>query len=135
MFGSFRFIFWSSIKHFEKFCFDFDGRFGVESAPAIVFLKDPGIKPVVYHGLFLLCCSAWEPFYLCSVLHLNNHAMISGLQVQLTIQCFWILWKKIKSKVSQIYGFESIDCPFLGLTTCLKSCLHFCLWFVEKGVG
>ncbi|GLU12402.1 hypothetical protein SLE2022_290870 [Rubroshorea leprosula] len=26
--------------------------FGVESAPAIVFLKDPGVKPVVYHGLF-----------------------------------------------------------------------------------
>ncbi|KAK4264169.1 hypothetical protein QN277_025380 [Acacia crassicarpa] len=26
------------------------GAFGVESAPAIVFLKDPGIKPVVYHG-------------------------------------------------------------------------------------
>ncbi|KAA8542456.1 hypothetical protein F0562_023408 [Nyssa sinensis] len=24
--------------------------FGVESAPAIVFLKDPGVKPVVYHG-------------------------------------------------------------------------------------
>ncbi|GFZ03571.1 DNAJ heat shock N-terminal domain-containing protein [Actinidia rufa] len=26
-------------------------RFGVESAPAIVFLKEPGIKPVVYHEL------------------------------------------------------------------------------------
>lgn len=26
--------------------------FGVESAPAIVFLKDPGLKPVVYHGFF-----------------------------------------------------------------------------------
>ncbi|XP_038972003.1 uncharacterized protein LOC103705749 isoform X2 [Phoenix dactylifera] len=25
-------------------------RFGVESAPAIAFLKDPGLKPVVYHG-------------------------------------------------------------------------------------
>ncbi|XP_028071606.1 uncharacterized protein LOC114273969 isoform X2 [Camellia sinensis] len=25
-------------------------RFGVESAPAIVFLKKHGIKPVVYHG-------------------------------------------------------------------------------------
>ncbi|CAK9138135.1 unnamed protein product [Ilex paraguariensis] len=24
--------------------------FGVESAPAIVFLRDPGVKPVVYHG-------------------------------------------------------------------------------------
>ncbi|KAL3813005.1 hypothetical protein ACJIZ3_014273 [Penstemon smallii] len=24
--------------------------FGVESAPAIVFLKDPGVEPVVYHG-------------------------------------------------------------------------------------
>ncbi|XP_039035457.1 uncharacterized protein LOC120171919 [Hibiscus syriacus] len=24
--------------------------FGVESAPAVVFLKDPGIKPLVYHG-------------------------------------------------------------------------------------
>lgn len=28
-------------------------RFGVESAPAIAFLKDPGLKPVVYHGMFL----------------------------------------------------------------------------------
>ncbi|XP_021912061.1 uncharacterized protein LOC110825850 [Carica papaya] len=26
--------------------------FGVESAPAVVFLKDPGVKPVVYHGSF-----------------------------------------------------------------------------------
>ncbi|GMI78201.1 hypothetical protein like AT1G18700 [Hibiscus trionum] len=25
--------------------------FGVESAPAVVFLKDPGLKPLVYHGL------------------------------------------------------------------------------------
>jgi len=29
-------------------------RFGVQSAPAIVFLKDPGVKPVVHHGLFHL---------------------------------------------------------------------------------
>ena len=28
-------------------------RLGVESAPAIVFLKDPGLKPVVYHGMLL----------------------------------------------------------------------------------
>lgn len=28
-------------------------RFEVESAPAIVFLKDPGVKPVVYHGMLL----------------------------------------------------------------------------------
>ncbi|KAM7480047.1 hypothetical protein LguiA_028260 [Lonicera macranthoides] len=27
--------------------------FGVESAPAIVFLRDPGVKPVVHHGMFL----------------------------------------------------------------------------------
>ncbi|XP_057419341.1 uncharacterized protein LOC130713583 [Lotus japonicus] len=26
------------------------GAFGVQSAPALVFLKDPGVKPVVHHG-------------------------------------------------------------------------------------
>ncbi|KAL3528409.1 hypothetical protein ACH5RR_007731 [Cinchona calisaya] len=26
--------------------------FGVESAPAIVILKDPGVKPIIYHGMF-----------------------------------------------------------------------------------
>ncbi|KAK6117916.1 hypothetical protein DH2020_048321 [Rehmannia glutinosa] len=26
--------------------------FGVESAPAIVFMKDPGVEPVVYHGMY-----------------------------------------------------------------------------------
>lgn len=32
-----------------------DNRFEVESAPAIVILKDPGVKPFVHHGtkLFL----------------------------------------------------------------------------------
>ncbi|CAL5444890.1 unnamed protein product [Camellia sinensis] len=34
-------------------------RFGVESAPAIVFLKEHGVKPVVYHGMtcqqFMVC--------------------------------------------------------------------------------
>ncbi|KAK3005599.1 hypothetical protein RJ639_016962 [Escallonia herrerae] len=30
-----------------------DNRFEVESAPAIVILKDPGVKPVVYSGMFL----------------------------------------------------------------------------------
>ncbi|KAF7135819.1 hypothetical protein RHSIM_Rhsim08G0152800 [Rhododendron simsii] len=29
------------------------GKFGVESAPAIVFLREPGVKPVVYHGMSL----------------------------------------------------------------------------------
>lgn len=28
-------------------------RFEVETAPAVVFLKDPGVKPVVYHGIVL----------------------------------------------------------------------------------
>lgn len=30
-----------------------NNRFGVESAPAIVFLREPGVKPVVYHGMSL----------------------------------------------------------------------------------
>jgi hypothetical protein len=29
-------------------------RLGVESAPAVVFLKDPGVKPLVYYGM-LFC--------------------------------------------------------------------------------
>lgn len=28
-------------------------RLEVESAPAVVFLKDPGVKPVVQHGMLL----------------------------------------------------------------------------------
>lgn len=28
-----------------------DNSFEVESAPAIVFVKDPGVKPIVYHGM------------------------------------------------------------------------------------
>lgn len=28
-------------------------RLEVESAPAVVFLKDPGVKPVVRHGMLL----------------------------------------------------------------------------------
>lgn len=28
-------------------------RLGVESAPAIVFLKETGVKPVVHHGKFI----------------------------------------------------------------------------------
>jgi hypothetical protein len=36
------------------FCFNFfNVRFEVESAPAIVFLKGPGVKPVVHHGTLL----------------------------------------------------------------------------------
>ena len=29
-------------------------RFGVESAPAIVFVKDPGVEPVVHEGTYQL---------------------------------------------------------------------------------
>ncbi|CAL0319893.1 unnamed protein product [Lupinus luteus] len=42
---SFAFIFWR-----EEESSYWQGAFGVESAPAIVFLKDPGVKPVVHHG-------------------------------------------------------------------------------------
>ncbi|CAJ1975311.1 unnamed protein product [Sphenostylis stenocarpa] len=44
-FASFAFILWR-----EEEASYWWGAFGVESAPAIVFLKDPGVKPVVHHG-------------------------------------------------------------------------------------
>ncbi|KAG1334440.1 DnaJ subfamily C member 10 [Cocos nucifera] len=47
-YASFAFILWR-----EEDSSIWWNSFGVESAPAIVFLKDPGSKPVVYHGLFL----------------------------------------------------------------------------------
>ncbi|XP_057443153.1 uncharacterized protein LOC130734660 isoform X2 [Lotus japonicus] len=43
--ASFAFILWR-----EEESSYWWGAFGVESAPAIVFLKDPGVKPVVHHG-------------------------------------------------------------------------------------
>ncbi|OIV97101.1 hypothetical protein TanjilG_10047 [Lupinus angustifolius] len=43
-YASFAFIFWR-----EEESSYWQGAFGVESAPAIVFLKDPGVKPVVHH--------------------------------------------------------------------------------------
>ncbi|KAL6183072.1 hypothetical protein ACLB2K_044483 [Fragaria x ananassa] len=45
--ASFAFVLWRD----EESSFWFNS-FEVESAPAIVFLKDPGVKPVVYHGSF-----------------------------------------------------------------------------------
>ncbi|XP_027351211.1 uncharacterized protein LOC113862317 [Abrus precatorius] len=44
-YASFAFILWR-----EEESSYWWGAFGVESAPAIVFLKDPGVKPVVHHG-------------------------------------------------------------------------------------
>ncbi|KAK7354148.1 hypothetical protein VNO80_19606 [Phaseolus coccineus] len=44
-FASFAFILWR-----EEESSYWLGAFGVHSAPAIVFLKDPGVKPVVHHG-------------------------------------------------------------------------------------
>ncbi|KAF3951384.1 hypothetical protein CMV_022956 [Castanea mollissima] len=44
-YASFAFVLWQE----EDSSFWWNGL-GVESAPAIVFLKDPGLKPVVYHG-------------------------------------------------------------------------------------
>lgn len=38
-----------------------DDSFEVDSAPAIVFLKDPGVKPVVYHGMSLFFYSLFVP--------------------------------------------------------------------------
>ncbi|KDP31275.1 hypothetical protein JCGZ_11651 [Jatropha curcas] len=46
-YASFAFVLWRE----EDFSFWWN-TFEVESAPAIVFLKDPGVKPVVFHGLF-----------------------------------------------------------------------------------
>ncbi|RDX74997.1 hypothetical protein CR513_45177, partial [Mucuna pruriens] len=45
-YASFAFILWR-----EEESSYWWGAFGVESAPAIVFLKDPGVKPVVHHEL------------------------------------------------------------------------------------
>lgn len=45
---------YNKVRSFDfRGIFFIDNRFEVESAPAIVFLKDPGVKPVVYHGTFL----------------------------------------------------------------------------------
>lgn len=44
-YASFAFVLWRE----EDSSYWWNGL-GVESAPAIVFLKDPGLKPVVYHG-------------------------------------------------------------------------------------
>ncbi|KAI5683800.1 hypothetical protein M9H77_05028 [Catharanthus roseus] len=44
-YASFAFILWR-----EEESSLWWNMFGLESAPAIVFLKDPGVKPVVYHG-------------------------------------------------------------------------------------
>lgn len=56
------YIAWSGMKYWNYFVlFLLYDRFGVESAPAIVFLKDPGVKPVVHHGLSLHH-TTWEPF-------------------------------------------------------------------------
>lgn len=45
-YASFAFILWQ-----EDDSSIWWNTFGVESAPAVVFLKDPGVKPVVYHGV------------------------------------------------------------------------------------
>ena len=52
-------------------------RFGVESAPAIVFLKDPGVKPVVHHGLFHLSSyySITIRIYICPSNQLTVYAL------------------------------------------------------------
>ncbi|XWS60514.1 hypothetical protein CRYUN_Cryun07bG0042300 [Craigia yunnanensis] len=47
--------------------------FGVESAPAIVFLKDPGVKPLVYHG------SVNDSWFL-DVLEQNKHQELPQLR-------------------------------------------------------
>ncbi|PSS07931.1 DnaJ subfamily C member 10 like [Actinidia chinensis var. chinensis] len=47
--------------------------FGVESAPAIVFLKEPGIKPVVYHGPFN---NSW----LVNIMEQNKHHELPQLR-------------------------------------------------------
>ncbi|XP_077213966.1 DNAJ heat shock N-terminal domain-containing protein isoform X2 [Tasmannia lanceolata] len=46
-YASFAFVLWR-----EEESSVWWNTFGVESAPAVVFLKDPGSKPVVYHGAF-----------------------------------------------------------------------------------
>lgn len=43
-------------------------RFEVETAPAIVFLKDPGVKPIVYHGIVLSYKT--QEFDLSSLFHI-----------------------------------------------------------------
>ncbi|GAA0145525.1 chaperone [Lithospermum erythrorhizon] len=46
-YASFAYVLWH-----EKEASIWWNMFGVDSAPAIVFLKDPGVKPIVYQGLF-----------------------------------------------------------------------------------
>ncbi|XP_044485377.1 uncharacterized protein LOC123210943 [Mangifera indica] len=46
-YGTFAFILWQ-----EEEASLWWNTFEVDSAPAIVFLKDPGVKPVLYHGSF-----------------------------------------------------------------------------------
>ncbi|KAL5722905.1 hypothetical protein ACHQM5_006365 [Ranunculus cassubicifolius] len=46
-YASFAFVLWQ-----EEQSSLWWNTFEVESAPAIVFMKDPGVKPVVYHGAF-----------------------------------------------------------------------------------
>ncbi|TXG51717.1 hypothetical protein EZV62_024241 [Acer yangbiense] len=47
-YASFAFVLWRE----EESSFWWN-TFEVDSAPAIVFLKDPGVKPIVYHGMLL----------------------------------------------------------------------------------
>ncbi|THF95519.1 hypothetical protein TEA_002081 [Camellia sinensis var. sinensis] len=56
-----------------------NNRFGVESAPAIVFLKKHGIKPVVYHGPANNSCfvdimeqNKHQEIFLDNFLHMNR---------------------------------------------------------------
>lgn len=92
------------------FSSEFDGvfviglRFGVEFAPAIVFLKDPGMKPIVYHGMsFLFLCLT--PFVcifyviLCSLWCLNNKNMHYLHQALSTVPRLYSSLNRISNKV------------------------------------
>ncbi|RRT73809.1 hypothetical protein B296_00028685 [Ensete ventricosum] len=61
--ASFAFVLWKELEfslwwnmYCNKLPFNFIIRFGVESAPAFLFLKDTYSKPFVYHGIFF-----WYP--------------------------------------------------------------------------
>lgn len=117
------------------FCFyqnsEFDGvfvfglRFGVELAPAMVFLKDPGVKPIVYHGMsllfpWLISFVCFFHFILCSVhclTYQNVHFLPSG---SVNRSSFVQLIEQNKQQGIIV----SLDSPSKSIIWSFKSILH-----------
>ncbi|KAL4197917.1 hypothetical protein AMTRI_Chr04g190660 [Amborella trichopoda] len=67
-YASFGFVLWR-----EELSSIWWNMFEVESAPALVFLKDPGVKPVVYHG-------ALNSSSFLSIIEQNKHQVLPQLR-------------------------------------------------------